>query len=55
MISTEAFDAREPPADCGFLPRPELVIEVVPVDLLGDEEAGYVLYLNGNEPIDIEI
>ncbi|MEV0810325.1 hypothetical protein [Micromonospora sp. NPDC050200] len=46
---------REPPADFGFLPRPDYVLEVVPVDMLDDEDAGFVLYLNGEEPIDIEI
>lgn len=45
----------EPPADFGFLPRPDYVLELVPVDMLDDEDAGFVLYLNGEEPIDIEI
>jgi hypothetical protein len=47
----ERFD---PPADFGFLPRPDYVLEVVPADAVEDEDAGYVLYLNGEEPIDIE-
>ncbi|MFY1697925.1 hypothetical protein [Solwaraspora sp. WMMA2101] len=51
VIGIEKF---EPPADFGFLPRPEYVLEVVPVDMLDDEEAGFVLYLNGEEPIELE-
>ncbi|MEV4282267.1 hypothetical protein [Actinoplanes xinjiangensis] len=45
----------EPPADYGFLPRPDYFMEVVPLDMTDDEEAGYVIYLNGNEPIDIQV
>ncbi|HEX6968166.1 MAG TPA: hypothetical protein VF174_05045 [Micromonosporaceae bacterium] len=52
ITGIEKFD---PPADFGFLPRPDYVLEVVPVDMVDDEEAGYVLYLNGEEPIEIEI
>ncbi|MGW4945936.1 hypothetical protein ACWEOZ_30640 [Actinoplanes sp. NPDC004185] len=52
ITSIERF---EPPADVGFLPRPEYALEVVPVDALEDEEAGYVLYLNSREPIHIEV
>lgn len=52
VTSIERF---EPPADFGFLPRPEYALEVVPVDAIEDPEAGYVLYLNGREPIHIEV
>jgi hypothetical protein len=52
VIGIEKFD---PPADFGFLPRPEYVLEVCPTDMLDDENAGYVLYLNGEEPIEIEV
>ncbi|MFC8851041.1 MULTISPECIES: hypothetical protein [unclassified Micromonospora] len=52
VIGIRRFD---PPADFGFLPRPEYVLEVIPVDLVDDGEAGYVLYLNGLEPIEIEV
>ncbi|MEU2432933.1 hypothetical protein ABZ611_26170 [Streptomyces sp. NPDC007861] len=45
----------EPPADFGFLPRPEYFLELVPIDMLDDEESGYVVYLNGDEPIEIEV
>ncbi len=45
----------DPPADFGLLPRPEYALDVCPVDLLDDEEAGYVLYLDGVEPIEIEV
>lgn len=31
----------EPPADFGFLPRPEYVLAVVPIVLEDEEEAGY--------------
>lgn len=52
VIGIEKFD---PPADFGFLPRPEFVLEVCPIDLLDDDDAGYTLYLNGEEPIEIEV
>jgi hypothetical protein len=52
VTSLERFD---PPADFGFLPRPDYAMEVVPVGMLDDDQAGYVLYLNGREPINIEI
>lgn len=29
-------------------------MELVPKDLVDDGEAGYVIYLNGNEPFEIE-
>ena len=45
----------EPPAGFGFLPRPEYALDVCPVDLVDDEEAGYVLYLGSGEPIEIEV
>lgn len=53
-VRVTGIEKYEPPADFGFLPRPEYVLEVVPVDMLDDEEAGFVLYLNGEEPIEIE-
>ncbi|MFF3866254.1 hypothetical protein [Micromonospora sp. NPDC001898] len=52
VTSIERFD---PPADFGFLPRPDYMLGVVPVDAIEDQEAGYVLYLNSQEPIDIEV
>jgi hypothetical protein len=54
-VRITGIEKYEPPADFGFLPRPDYVLEVVPVDMLDDEDAGFVLYLNGEEPIDIEI
>jgi hypothetical protein len=50
VISIERHD---PPADYGFLPRPEWVLGVCPVDSVDDEEAGCALYLDGAEPIQI--
>ena len=52
VTSIERYD---PPGDFGWLPRPEWVLGVCPVENLDDEEAGYVLYLDGDEPIDIEV
>jgi hypothetical protein len=52
VTSIERFD---PPADFGFLPRPDYVLGVVPIDAIEDQEAGYVLYLNSQEPIHIEV
>ena len=54
-VRVTAIQQYSPPADFGFLPRPEYVIEVCPVDLLDDEEAGYVIYLHSGEPIEIEV
>lgn len=54
-VRVTAIEKFDPPADFGFLPRPDVVLEVVPIDLVDDEEAGYVIYLNGEEPIDIEV
>ncbi|MFI6763201.1 hypothetical protein ACIBF5_29125 [Micromonospora sp. NPDC050417] len=52
VTGVEKFD---PPADFGFLPRPDCVLELVPVEMSDDEDAGYVLYLNGKEPIQTEL
>lgn len=54
-VRVTGIERYEPPGDFGFLPRPDYVLEVVPVDMVDDEEAGYVLYLNGEEPIEVEI
>jgi hypothetical protein len=43
----------EPPADFGFLPRPEYALGVVSMEDADDEEAGYTIYLGGNEPIEL--
>ncbi|MGC4897417.1 hypothetical protein [Micromonospora sp. DT31] len=53
-VQVTAIERFEPPADFGFLPRPVVALEVCPIEYLQDEEAGYVLYLNSDEPIDIE-
>jgi hypothetical protein len=53
-VRVTAIERYDPPADFGFLPRPEFVLELVPTDLLDDDEAGYVIYLNGAEPIELE-
>ena len=43
----------EPPADFGFLPRPEYALGVVATEDADDEEAGYMVYLDGNEPVEL--
>ncbi|MEU8182593.1 hypothetical protein AB0B85_32420 [Micromonospora sp. NPDC049044] len=53
-VRITSIEKYEPPADFGFLPRPDYVLGVVPVDATLDEEAGYVLYLN-SYPLDIEV
>jgi hypothetical protein len=50
-----SIDRYVPPVDFGWLPRPEWVLSVCPVEYLDDEEAGYVIYLNGGDPFDIEV
>jgi hypothetical protein len=54
-VLVTGIEKYEPPADYGFLPRPDYLLEVVPVESAEDDEAGYVIYLNGNKPIDIEV
>ena len=54
-VVVTGIEKYEPPADFGFLPRPEYVLEVVPVSSLDDEDAGYVIYLGSAEPIEIEV
>jgi hypothetical protein len=55
VVEIAGIEFYEPPADFGFLPRPDYVIEVVPADMIDDEDAGFVLQLNGDEPIDIAV
>lgn len=54
-VRITGIQKHDPPADFGFLPRPEYVLEVCPVDLIDDEDAGFVIYLNSGEPVDIEV
>jgi hypothetical protein len=43
-----------PAKDVGWLPRPTLGLSVVPAgDYEDDEEAGYIVYLDGAEPISV--
>lgn len=42
-----------PGRDLGWLPRPTLELSVVSVGDQNDEEAGYMLYLDGAEPISV--
>lgn len=52
-VQVVAIDEYDPPADFGWTPRPGWGLGVCPVANLADEEAGYVLYLDSGEPIDI--
>lgn len=52
VTGIEKYDT---PADFGFLPRPEYVLEVVPLASLDDEDGGYLIYLGSGEPIEMEI
>jgi hypothetical protein len=52
VIGIELFD---PPADFGFLPRPDYVLGVRPSSDEDDEDAGYAIYLNGEEPVEIQV
>jgi hypothetical protein len=47
----EHFD---PPAELGWLPRPSWGLAVCPVENLGEENAGYMLYLDTGEPVQID-
>ncbi|MEU4558651.1 hypothetical protein AB0F72_09675 [Actinoplanes sp. NPDC023936] len=51
-VRVTAIEHYDPPADYGWLPRPEYALVVVPVDA---DEDGYLLYLNSGEPIDIQV
>lgn len=52
-----AIVSYDPPEPYGWLPRPDWALGVCPVEFENndDEDAGFMLYLNGNEPIDIEV
>jgi hypothetical protein len=52
LLSIDRFD---PPADFGFLPRPGYALGVCPLDLLDDQDAGYTIYPDSGEPIEIEV
>jgi hypothetical protein len=41
----------DPPRNLGWLPRPTKGLSVVEAALQDDEDAGYVLYLDGAEPV----
>ena len=43
-----------PPADFGWLPRPEWAIGLCYHEYLGDESAGFTIYLDSGEPVQIE-
>lgn len=44
----------DPPRDCGSLPRPSSALSVVPLgEFQDDEEAGYLVYLDGAEPVNV--
>ena len=53
-VQVTTIERYEPPGMLGWLPRPEWIIEVRPVEFIEDEEAGYVLYPDSGEPIVIE-
>jgi hypothetical protein len=45
----------DPPADFGWLPRPEWVLGLRPLEYGDDEESGYAFYLDNAEPVEIEV
>jgi hypothetical protein len=53
-VQVIAIDAYEPPADFGWTPRPALGIGLCPVTDLDIEEAGYVIYPESGDPVEIE-
>lgn len=54
VVKVERVHHFDPPLVVGWIPRPTMGLEVVDERLEGDEEAGYMLYLGGPEPIEIE-
>jgi hypothetical protein len=42
-----------PAKDVGWLPRPASGLSVVPIDGEGDQEAGYLVCLDGAEPVSV--
>lgn len=52
-VQVIAIDEYDPPADFGWLPRPVWGIGVCPISDLNDDEAGYVIYLDAGDPIEI--
>jgi hypothetical protein len=55
LVRVMQIGRHDPPADHGFLPRPEHVLGLCPIDVVDEEEAGFTLYLDGGEPIEIEV
>ena len=53
-VQVTSIENYDPPGDFGWLPRPSWALGVCPTEYVGDEEAGYVLYLDADEPIVIE-
>ncbi|MFD4874670.1 hypothetical protein ACFWOB_15105 [Streptomyces sp. NPDC058420] len=51
-VIVRAVRSYDPAKDLGWLPRPSVGLSVVPVgDFEDDDEAGYMIYPNGAEPI----
>jgi hypothetical protein len=53
-VRVVAIEQHEPPADFGWTPRPSWVLGLCPVSDLGEEDAGYVVYVNSGEPMCME-
>ena len=54
-VIVRAVHQFDPAKDLGWLPRPSVGLSVVPVgDFEGDDEAGYMIYLDGAEPIIVQ-
>jgi hypothetical protein len=62
MVGIPQIDVRimwikyfDPPGDFGWLPRPIWGLAVCPLQDWGDENAGYVMYLDTGEPVQIDV
>ena len=55
LVRVTAILDLEGPADYGWTPRPTWEIGLCPIEDLGDEDAGYVMYIDSDEPIEYEV
>ncbi|ETA71153.1 hypothetical protein [Actinospica robiniae] len=51
----ELIEHFDPPAAFGWIPRPEWLLGLRPLEFAADLEAGFAFYLDDPEPVEIEV
>ena len=54
-VRVAAITVYDPPLDVGWLPRPEWMLDLVPVEYGAEPEAGYGLALHSGEPVRLDV